>query len=98
VEVVYGESAPLRRSYSGPDQVFSQGRPGVDSVPRASDRFGSALAVGDFNGDGYDDLAIGSPGERVNGIDGAGGVNILYGSATGLTAKNDQFWTHASPG
>jgi hypothetical protein len=60
----------------------------------AGDRFGEALASGDFNGDGFDDLAIGAPRE-----DGAGGVpqdagQVLaaYGSASGLTASNTRLW------
>jgi hypothetical protein len=40
-------------------------------VSEAGDRFGEALASGDFNGDGVDDLAIGIPGD--NGL--AGGPN-----------------------
>lgn len=52
----------------------------------------------DFNGDGYADLAIGVPGERVRGKDGAGAVNVLYGSTKGLTAKRAQLWSQASRG
>lgn len=57
-------------------------------VPENGDEFGAALAAGDLNGDGYDDLAIGVPGEgvledgdlRVN----AGAVNVVFGSEFGL--------------
>lgn len=47
---------------------------------------GTALAVGDVNGDGFDDLAVGSPGERVAGKNGAGVVSVLLGSVDGTTA------------
>jgi hypothetical protein len=43
------------------------------------DDFGWALAAGDFNCDGYDDLAIGIPGE-----DGVGQVMVLSGSVGSL--------------
>lgn len=45
---------------------------------------------GDFNGDGFDDLAIGVPFEDViteaGTLETAGAVNIIYGSSTGLSA------------
>jgi hypothetical protein len=41
--------------------VLSQGRGGIPGAPTAGAQFGSALAVGDFNGEGYTDLAIGAP-------------------------------------
>ena len=50
----------------------------------------------DFNNDGFDDLAIGVPNEDVNGQVNAGAVNILYGSASGLTGTN-QLLTQAAP-
>ncbi len=40
------------------------------------------VAVGDFNGDGRRDLAVGVPGEFVD----RGQVNIIYGAGTGLSA------------
>ncbi|MCH2107533.1 MAG: FG-GAP-like repeat-containing protein [Planctomycetes bacterium] len=50
--------------------------------------FGKSLAAGDFNGDGYCDLAVGSPYERINGSRHAGGVVVLYGSMWGLKTNN----------
>jgi hypothetical protein len=53
---------------------------------------GGGAARGDFNGDGFADLAIGVPFEDQDGINAVGGVNVIYGSAKGLTATNDQFF------
>ncbi len=47
------------------------------------------------SGDGYVDLAIGVPLEAVGTVsDDPGAVNVIYGSATGLSATSipDQFW------
>src|SRR5207247_449249 len=80
------------------NQIWHQGSPGVWGEVEPDDAFGSALAAGDFNGDGYTDLAIGVPGESVNGRPGAGAVNVLYGSRYGLTAAGNQIWTEESLG
>jgi hypothetical protein len=55
-------------------------------VPEAGDAFGASLAWGDFNGDLFDDLAIGAPGEDhpLSGAADAGLVIVLYGSPGGL--------------
>ncbi len=45
----------------------------------AGDRLGAALAEGDFNGDGIDDLAAGAPGTRVDGRVAAGRVYVIPG-------------------
>jgi len=52
-----------------------------DGINKAGDRFGEASATGDFNGDGYSDLAVGSPGEDAGTLADAGVVHLLYGSA-----------------
>ena len=56
-----------------------------------------AAVQGDFNGDGFADLAVGAPGEDLGSPD-AGAVNVLYGSAAGLTSAGNQFWHQNSPG
>ena len=48
------------------------------------DGFGSALAAGDFDGDGRDDLAIGVPGEDIGTRADDGNVVVVFGSASGL--------------
>jgi hypothetical protein len=50
------------------------------------DRFGFSLTSGDFNADGFDDLAIGAPGEAPGEDPKSGAVFLFNGSLTGLTA------------
>ena len=53
------------------------------------DLFGQALAVGDFNDDGFEDLAVGAPGESPGDDDNSGAIYILNGSSEGLVAGNE---------
>nr|MBA3754292.1 FG-GAP repeat protein [Nitrospira sp.] len=70
---------------------------GILDSSEPEDRFGLALAGGDFNGDTRSDLAIGVPNEDVGSIDSAGAVQVLYGVAQiGLSSTGDQFWTQNS--
>jgi hypothetical protein len=53
---------------------------------QASDHYGSALAIGDFDGDGYDDLAVGVPGKNLLGHANAGAVVLYKGTSVGPIA------------
>ena len=66
--------------------------------PKAGDLFGDALASADFNRDGFADLAVGVPADRVGDVRFAGAINVLYGSAHGLTADGDAWFTQADIG
>jgi FG-GAP repeat len=90
VNVLYGSAAKLTGTGS---QIFTQDTPGVGSSAEVGDFFGDALATGDFNNDGFTDLAVGVPGESVGTIQAAGAVNVLYGSASGLTGIGSQIFT-----
>lgn len=89
VHVIYGTSNGLFRHFN---QVWHQLVEGMKNRPGAGDEFGRALAAGDINGDGFDDLVVGIPGENINGQPFAGAIAIIYGSANRLTAANNQFW------
>ncbi|MBO2449338.1 FG-GAP repeat protein [Actinomadura barringtoniae] len=52
----------------------------------------------DFNGDGYRDLAIGSPNGKVSGKAGAGFVTVTYGSRGGLNTGKRQVLTQDTKG
>ena len=95
VAVLYGTEDGLRRANS---QRWHQNLAGVRGNATRGDRFGSALATGDFDGDGFADLAIGAPGKAVGGKGGAGKAHVLYGSPSGLVSGGDQLWSQASPG
>jgi hypothetical protein len=90
VNVLYGATGTGLTDVG--NQLWTQSTLGVENVADRLDVFGSPLAIGDFDGDGFDDLAIGVPGEDVGGLAEAGAVNVLFGSLTGLTEVDDQFW------
>ena len=71
--------------------IIRQG-PESRGAREAGDQFGRALAVGDFNGDGYDDLAMGAPFEDLDGVSDAGAVIVEWGGAYGLDPAGAQLW------
>ncbi|MFJ9904405.1 FG-GAP and VCBS repeat-containing protein [Streptomyces sp. NPDC101152] len=68
--------------------TISQNTPGVPGTAEAGDEFGADLVYADFNGDGYDDLAVSSPNEKLGTDVNAGSLAILLGSRSGLTGKS----------
>ena len=94
VNVIYGSAGGLN---AAGNQVWDQDSAGIGGVRESGDNFGASLAAGDFNGDGFADLAIGVPNEDQTGTD-DGAVNIIYGSAAGLNAAGNQVWDQDSAG
>ena len=90
VNVIYGTADGLDDE---DNQLWRQGSAGIAGATEAFDLFGATLAVGDFNGDSYDDLAIGVPFEDVGAVGNAGAVNVIYGSTSGLQTAFNQIWT-----
>lgn len=95
INVIYGSAFDL---ISNGNQFLHQDSSGILDVAEDDDAFGASLAAGDFNSDLRDDLAIGVPLEDIGAIQDAGAVNVMYGSGTGLTSTNNQFWNQNTSG
>ncbi|MEU1663787.1 FG-GAP repeat protein [Streptomyces sparsogenes] len=89
--------------WGGPDGLgtagsarLSQSTTGVPGTAEGGDLFGTAVSAADLNGDGYSDLAVTAPGERLTdtGSDREGTATVIWGSASGfrggLTAAKGQ--------
>jgi hypothetical protein len=93
----------LRGSYDGfltPARILTQAPSGTEgrnvTVREAGDLFGYAIAIGDFNGDHLDDIAVGAPGEDLADIVDAGAVNIFY-SWLVIRTPQDYDWFASDP-
>jgi hypothetical protein len=71
------------------EQFWHQNAYGVQDRIEISDVFGSALASGDYNRDGFADLAVGVGREDIGSALNLGAVNVITGAATGLHAGAD---------
>jgi hypothetical protein len=60
----------------------------------AQARFGRAVAIGDFNGDGFGDLAVGAPQQTTNG----GEVHVFYGGPGAFNTTVDRVISIAQAG
>ena len=96
VTVLYGSKRGLSLTGS---EVWTQNSLTPHSA-EPGDGFGSALAPGDFNADGFTDLAVGAPGEDVGSpsVLYAGVVHIIFGSRSGLRALGNEVWSQNRPG
>ncbi len=79
VNLLYGSTGGLT---GGP--LFTQAN------PESADSFGASLAAGDFDGDGFFDLAVGAPGEDIGSLGDAGAITVLFGSVGGITTAGSQ--------
>ncbi|MFJ6601854.1 FG-GAP-like repeat-containing protein [Streptomyces lydicus] len=93
VSVWYGSSTGPATSAR-----ITQATSGVAGTPETDDRFGSSVSASDVNGDGYQDLAIGAYGEKINDQNTEGGVHVLRGSARGITGTGSQWFARNTAG
>lgn len=100
VQVIYGKSgvglAPTNKS-----STF-----GLTDLELGAAARVTSLASGDFNCDGFEDLAVGTPLDPVAGLAGAGSVTILYGTASWRRSRGSaafrsrlarSFWSADAP-
>ena len=92
VLVFYGSATGLTTNVAERVSQVDAGRPS-----EIGDRFGASLAVGDFNSEGHDDLAIGVPNEFQNAVD-DGAVIVFYGSNAGLLPASTELVLQSTGG
>lgn len=94
VHIVYGSAAGLDTSTA---VTFSQADTGA-GIDERGDAFGSALAAGDFDGDNFDDLAIGAFGERLGSHYDTGYVTVVYSDGLGIDYTDQQSFSYSTMG
>jgi len=98
VLVLYGTAEGLAQAGAPLSQRWRIGGGMTAGAASAGDQFGAALAAGDFDGDGFDDLAVGIPTRDVGVFVDAGSVLALYGGVAGLSGDGHRFFDQDSAG
>ena len=80
--------------------LFYQGNGEVPGIAEEGDRFGEALAAGDFDGDGFEGVAVGVPREdrQADGLGDTGCVHIFRENGTDACRFADDLGLTAAPG
>ena len=74
------------------------GSSGYTGMPGNGDALGASLASGDFDNDGFDDLAIGASGRAAILLEGAGAVLVVYGSSSGIGPARSKLFARGNDG
>ena len=96
--LIYPASGCGEVPHHTPAQEWSAGGSGLPGAPVLYGRFGYSLTAADFDGDGFDDLAVGMPGRGGTSYSYGGAAFVLYGSVNGLTATGAYHLTQNAPG
>lgn len=83
IQVVYGSASGL----SATRQTTLTG-PSIDGTAAG---FGATLASGDFDCDGYDDVAVGAPDANVGAVVDAGEVSVYRGQSLGISTTGTRY-------
>jgi Ca2+-binding RTX toxin-like protein len=81
--VVFGKTTPFDAHF---DLASLDGSNGFKLIGTLYDVVGHATSAGDINGDGFDDLIIGTPYADPNAFD-SGATYVLFGKASGFAAE-----------
>jgi len=94
----FGSSAGIGGGTMSGQKVVARAGLGI-GAPGPDDLLGWALAIGDFDGDGWGDLLAGAPFDDNAGQVDAGGVQLLYGAlfADGFESGGSAFWSSVVP-
>ncbi|MGY0017822.1 FG-GAP-like repeat-containing protein [Streptomyces sp. YJ-C3] len=95
VRVLYGSAAGPSTTRT---KTITQETSGVPGTGESGDQFGTDIAAGDVNGDGYADIAVGVPGEAIGTVADAGAVVLLKGGRAGLSGTGAQAFHQSTAG
>ena len=84
VDIILSDPVTKKLDVAGATDL-AQGRTGVTGGQSASDFFGNAVAIGNFDSDAFADLAVGVPNDWLGTKKQVGSVILYKGSATGPT-------------
>ncbi|HEY2794481.1 MAG TPA: FG-GAP-like repeat-containing protein [Micromonosporaceae bacterium] len=94
VTVLHGASGGLTATGA---QAWSEATSGVPGTEQSGGEFGEWVTVGDLNGDGHADIAIGTN-NAVGSVVQGGSVVMLRGSSSGMSTTGAQYWDQNTAG